>query len=175
MIYLTKIGVKDQVKEKIYCEKMGVDFLLISICIENEESVNPLYYWQLDGIVKEKNLPPLEIAVNIDNGKISNITFFVDSYFEGNIEKKLMKKEYGNIIIDKKIFENNFNYIRNDKSYRVIMDENNLICMFDFISTEYFYQYISDNFAFLIDYDNHICGFCIDNFKYTKMLESINI
>lgn len=124
-MYLMKTGVAKENVPYIDFEKVASDLLMISI--ENSPSHNGLSYWRLTGM---KNIPPLEIGVDYENGGLVNITFFVDLSCIKN--EKVLHADYhqGNIMIDTNIFQKVNDYVDINETYEIYIQDKKCVCMF---------------------------------------------
>ena len=77
-----------------------------------------------------KDMPPLEMGVDYENGDLANITFFADPSCIKD-EKVLHTDCYqGNLIISTNIFQKVNDYVDINETYEVYIQDKKCVCMF---------------------------------------------
>lgn len=143
-------------KVDICFEKVVEDLLMISIIydMDNHESLS---YWRLTNVV---GMPPLEIGIDCTNGRIINITFYMDMQCINvqEISKVQMKK--GNITVDTQIFTKLNDYKDIYKDYKISIQGNKLICIFGG-ADEFIESYCNDRIEIYLNFLKEVAGFAV--------------
>ena len=167
-MYLTKIAeINEEKNVKIDFEKVVDDLLMISIGINEENEKGVLNYWRL---TKAKGIPPLEMGVSNIDGLIYSIVFYVDSDFfqaESIYDYTDFEKQ-GCVVIDTSIFKKNNDYIDIQKSYKLFLDNDRLLCGFDEETRPD--QIVKNNRLGIWLVNNQIIGFEINNLSQSEIL-----
>lgn len=168
-MYLIKKNMNsEETKVDVIFEKVVDDLLLISITnsIRND---GILSYWRL---IKVIGIPPLEIGIDCKSGGVVSITFYIDVSYIKEQESLNVHTGKGNILVDTNIFTNVNDYIDIDQGYKVGIQANKLICLFEGVD-EFKQSYRNERFEIYLDSKDQIVGFGLCDLTEEE-IETIN-
>lgn len=159
-------------------EKFGKDLLMLSVNLSSEDRKSIPSYWRitnLNGLQSSENeIPPLEIGIDTNSGKISNITLFINNFTKICEEQSDYMEKNGDIILNTNIFMEENDYIDSYDGYKIFLLNRGILCKFDFCK-DYLESYIIKNLVIHINEKREVCGFAITKLtiEEIKMIESI--
>jgi len=145
----------------IKVERMGLDFILISVINDERNPSRSSSYWFLRD---DSNNPPLDISVNEDSGAVMKMTLFVDTNCFGDFQLSCDEISYGNILVDLSGFSKTYDIVETKGSYYVSLVGEKLFCKFGesiFIKE----TIVNGDIEFYVDDINELVGFAINGLK----------
>lgn len=152
-------------------EGMSKGLLLFKVGAEIKQSGQNFHL-----LYEDKRKPPLDIAINPNNGTIEYITYFIQD------EKILSEKLYneidyqeGTIIVEDEQFniENKF-YLIVERKFDAIRDNNDILILSNSIHKEKLQAYKIDNMNYLLFSQSQFCGIVFKNILSEEWDEIIN-
>lgn len=156
-MYLVKKNINSEEKKvDVIFEKVVDDLLVISITnsIQND---GILSYWRL---IKVIGIPPLEIGIDCKSGGVVSITFYMDGSYIKEQESLNVHTSKGNVLVDTNIFQKVNDYIDINQGYKVDIQANKLICVFEGVD-EFKQSYRNERFEIYLDSRDQIVGFAL--------------
>lgn len=151
-------------------EGMGEGLVLFKI-VADERRIGQNYHL----FYEDKCKPPLDIAINPDNGTIEYISYFIkDEKIQSEVINREIDYQKGIIIIeDERFDEKNVNIIY-ERKFNIIKNNNDIFILSDFVNGKKLQAYQIDALNYLLFYHNEFCGMILRDIINKEWNEILN-
>lgn len=165
------VEISENITESIVSiEAIVEDLLVIVINFGRDNRLHIPSYWRL---TKLSGIPPLEIGINTDTGKLEKILFYVDKSLFDKINILSDSQINGSVIINTNIFQKTNDYVDIPEGYSISLNGSQLICLFKNANINKIQSVSYGNICIYTNTLNEIVGFAINKLQKDE-LEKVN-